>query len=228
MKNLLILLFSAAISVSAFSQATPQAVVPRSDAAAVQKSVQELGKMFGVETPSSTAAVSAATPTSQKTIADVMDKAVDKVSDVVGAMAGAINKVAPDVWRIMLKQQYAKAIGDLIVPAVLALIIYLIFVRSMLSMRGKAAAAAKKMNADKEGQGKEGPQEKSPEVFKNDRGDMTEYGMWYMMVIVSYVVLGISLMWFGNRLADASKFLVNPEFYAIQDLLRMILSRSPQ
>jgi hypothetical protein len=211
----LILAIGIALSLSAMSPSyaadAGKGSVTREDAAAVQKGVEELGQMFGVEKPKPTQHVPVA-PAQTKTVADVMDKAVDKISDVVGAMAQAINNVAPDVWRIMLKQQYAKAISEVVVPTVFGIIL----VVAWLCLRALRVRIKK---AD-------------PDVTfckKNEEGkstdDPTLYGGAAIIMWIIGVIFGFDALWFGNRLADSSLLLINPEFYAIQDLLRMILNK---
>lgn len=185
---------SLSLATPLFAADTEKTSVSQADAAAVQKGVQELGQLFGVEQPKKEEPRKAEVSTTEKTVAQVMDKAIDKVSDVVGAMAQAINKIAPDVWRIMIKQQYAKAIMACIVPVgfLAVLLTYMYFVGKLWN----------------------------PKPDDDDH----EPRMW----IARILPIGLSCfagLWFFNRLADAAALLINPEYYAIQDLLRMILNK---
>jgi len=184
-----------------FAADTEKASVSQADATAVQKGVQELGQLFGVEKPKKEEPKKPEVSNTEKTVAQVMDKAIDKVSDVVGAMAQAINKIAPDVWRIMIKQQYAKAIMACVVPVglLLVMIVYMTLV-------GKYWKPAR------------------PEDHEGDKEVEWELRMAFVRIFPT-IVACLAGLWFFNRLADAAALLINPEFYAIQDLLRMILNK---
>ncbi len=64
------------------------------------------------------------------TMADVADKVVNLGARAIAQAADSVEKVAPKVWGVMVRQQYAKAIGDLTVPFVGFLITLIIFVRT--------------------------------------------------------------------------------------------------
>jgi hypothetical protein len=214
------LFFSA--QVFAADPPAPKQVVSEQDAVAVQKGVKDLAKAFGVETPAPVqpaAPATESTPAPQKNMADVMDKAIDKVSDVVGLVAESMRKIAPEIWTIMIKQQYAKAVGDLVVPVALTMLIYALVVRRM-----------KKICDNEKGKGKkkEGSPDEDDDPGFTQNGDLTDYGTAFLFYIASWVGFSLSALWLANRLADTSKYLINPDYYAIQDLLRMLLSRSVQ
>lgn len=185
---------------------TKQGGVSAHDAVAVQQGVVALAKLFEVDVPKKAEpakAVSEAPP--QKSIADVMDKAIDKVSDVVGAMAQAIKNIAPDVWRIMITQQYAKAVASLVVPLLLVAVCIGAFFASRARHMYCIVANADKAN---------------PENINSD-----EIGFFWAVRVVSALGICMSCIWLANRISESALFLINPEFYAIQDLLRMILNR---
>lgn len=177
------------------------------NAAAVKKGVEELGKLFAVEAPPQKAEPQKieVDPAPQKSMADVMDKAIDKVSDVVGAMAKAISNIAPEVWRIMVRQQYAKGIAFLIVPFLLTLVLVAGFFASKARYDHVISLIGNPNNPE--------------------RADSDEAGFFWFLKIAFTVFIGLSFVWLANRITDAALFLINPEFYAIQDLLRMILNK---
>lgn len=185
------------------TEAEKMGSVSQADAAAVQKGVQELGQMFGVEAPKAKEEIKKdEATTTEKTIAQVMDKAIDKVSDVVGAMAQAIDKIAPKVWEIMLRQQYAKAIMACVVPVGLLVVISI-----YMGLVGKYW---------------------NPTEPNNDSTEDEKVNYYWRMGLVRVgpiIVMCLASLWFFNRLADSVALLINPEFYAIQDLLRMILNK---
>lgn len=182
------------------------------DAAAVQKGVRELGQMFEVDVPEkeqptpTTEAPEATTPT--KTVADVMDKAVDKISGVVGTMAKAIENIAPDVWRIMLKQQYAKAIGG-VIPSLGFVIVVWTLSRSFKKWRQRLIDGA---NTSKD----------ADQYMRNINDEYVwACGFYYGSLIIT-AFSSLNLVY---ALRDSIQMLINPEFYAIQDLLRMMLNK---
>lgn len=175
------------------------------DTAALQKSAKELAQIFGVDGPKK-----AEEPKTEKNMAAVMDKAIDKVSDVVGAMAKAINNIAPEVWRIMVKQQYAKAVGYVVVP----------FLALLLFIGGFFAARARRNYLLALAKGDTDQKIQNLEPIAKDETDL----FWWFKLVASGLI-GWSCLWLANRIADAALFLINPEFYAIQDLLRMILNK---
>lgn len=178
--------------------------VSTSDTVAVQQGVLGLAKLFEVEPPKKAEPIQA-NPAPQKNIADVMDKAIDKVSDVVGAMAQAIKNIAPDVWRIMITQQYAKAVADLVVPVVTVLIFIGAFIASRARYNYVVVARADPDNKE--------------EI------DSDEVGLMEFLKFASVVAIALACFWLANRISSTALLLINPEYYAIQDLLRMILNK---
>jgi hypothetical protein len=182
------------------AEETPTAPVSAESAAELRKGVEDLGKMFGVEAPEPATAPKSEPVAPTKSVADVMDKAIDKISNVVGSMAKALDDVAPEIWRIMMKQQYAKAVMNCVVPLGVLIVIYF-----YVSIVGKVWNPP-------------GPEE--------GRSSSEEWDARMAFVRVGPTVLAcVSGLWFFNRFADSIAYLINPEFYAIQDLLRMILNK---
>jgi len=52
----------------------------------------------------------------EKTMAEVSDRALDLLEKSVTSVAAGVEKAAPQVWRVAVRQQYAKAIGPLVLP----------------------------------------------------------------------------------------------------------------
>lgn len=193
------LLAMTTILTTAHADESTTAPVSAESAAELRKSVEDLGKMFGVETPEPPVP-SPETALTTKSVADVMDKAVDKISNVVASMAKALDDVAPEVWRIMMKQQYAKAVINCVVPLGILFVLY-----CYVSIVGKAW---------------------NPPGPAPDRSGSDEWTTRMALVRVIPTILASAVgIWFFNRFADSVAYLINPEFYAIQDLLRMILNK---
>lgn len=168
-------------------------VVNSDDAAKLKQGIQDLGQAFGVSSPTPSPTPSA-TPDSKKTIADVADKALNMVGSLTAQLSKVLEQVAPQVWRIMIKQQYAKAIGHVTVPVG--------FLMVVLSYAGVVHLLWKR-----------------PEDVKSDDH---AYWLWGARIVPIFcgVLFGI---WFFIALAGSIMILINPEYYAIQDLLRMLM-----
>lgn len=170
------------------------------DKTAAKQELQKVGEMFGVKTsPATTAAKTEAKEA--VTMAQVADKALDMVGNAVGTIAGIVQKVAPEVWEIMVRQQYAVAISMLIGPFLFLLIdiMYVVVVKKYW---------------------KKYPEE--DEYFFS--GDPTVKGI---RAFLTTLVPGITAIIFTGvlayRIGDAVPMLINPKYYAVRDLLQMLL-----
>ncbi|MGE5392426.1 MAG: hypothetical protein ACM3NH_01655 [Candidatus Saccharibacteria bacterium] len=113
----------------------------------------------------------------------------------------------------MLKQQYVKAVSQLVVPWGLV-IFTLIWMWVTIGLRRKAEAALKDV-AEKGSS-------------RNDSDNATfDLSMRQWISLYAPAIIGsIFVIWGLNRLSDAIAYMVNPEFYAIRDLLQMIINPS--
>jgi hypothetical protein len=174
-----------------------------SDVAQIKGGLKVLAQGFGIETPATaTTATTATTQTVEehKTIGDVGDKALDMVGKAVASISATLEKVAPHVWKIMIKQQYAKAVGGLIVPwgLLFLLLPYWQIIRK---------------------------------AWKTDhiKDDSDEYWarLWLVRIIpggAGFIITIVALV----ALSNSIMLLVNPEYYAVKDLITMLLGQSPK
>jgi len=176
-----------------------QAMTP-DEQAKVRQQMQALAKAMGItpEQPAQpAAAASQPQPAKEKTVAEVADKALDMVNGLVVSVSQALQKVAPEVWRIMVRQQYAKAASGCVVPASLLLLVLVFWF-----------ILRKKWVLDKD-------------VRHDDEERIAR--IWIAWVVPC--VLGfIFSIWLAVRLSDSITYLINPEFYAVRDLLLMIMN----
>ena len=163
------------------------------DIKTLQDGAAALGKAFGIEQPKPHATVPP-TPEKPKSFADVADKGLDMVKNLVITLAETLEKVAPEIWRVMVRQQYAKAISGLVLPwgLFLVTILYTVILKKIW----------KDENLDSED--------------RAWRGGLTTF-----LPFVAGIVFAI---WGCVNLKDSVLLLINPEYYAIRDLLIMILS----
>ncbi|MBI2453995.1 MAG: hypothetical protein HYV54_00230 [Parcubacteria group bacterium] len=136
-----------------------------------------------------------------RSVADVLDKALDLTSSSIAFIASKVEKAAPQVWRIMIFQQYAKAIGDVILPWGLFILVVVYY-----KVVGKKWIKPDKFSDDKQ---------------KNVRD---EYVGWFICSRVIPICFGcIFGIWGMNNLSGSIKYLINPEYYAIKDLFGIVM-----
>jgi len=168
----------------------------------LKSQLKGLAEVFGVE-QSKQPGQPQAPATQKKTMADVTDKALDMVNKMVADAAITLQKVAPDVWRIMIKQQYAYAFSTLVAPW-FSLLFVLGF---MLTMIKKWKLDVNVQLAFKEKQ--------SPEI----------YAKFWIAYAVPMIFIFIFGFWGISRIADSAALLINPEFYAIKNLILILLGK---
>lgn len=88
-----------------------------------------------------------------KTVGDVADKALGLFTNAIGTLSESLKKIAPEVWRIMIRQQYASAAADLITPfglLSLALIFYFSFRKKLTALyeKGREINQTSRYNSD--------------------------------------------------------------------------------
>lgn len=138
-----------------------------------------------------------------KTVADVLDKALDLVSGSVATIAAGVEKAAPHVWRIMIRQQYANAVGNILSPWLLVVLVVVYY---------KIV-------------GKRWPKPTKPDDPRDEFGPNTT---WWTFSRVIPTIFGIIFgIWGVARISSSFKMLINPEYYAIKDLIAIILQNNP-
>jgi len=138
-------------------------------------------------------------------LVDVVDKALDKFGTAVTLVYTNVEKAAPRVWQIMVWQQYAKAISGILGPLLTLLLIFILY---------------KFIN-----------RHWTPKVDEtwNDSWGTRTAGFWFRAVFTKAVPLaaGFITCWSLFVQAKASSLLlVNPQYYAIRDLLVLLLGNS--
>lgn len=131
--------------------------------------------------------------------AEVADKALDMVGRAVGSISATLQKVAPEVWRIMIRQQYAKAISEPIAP-LLWLILCIIWYKF----------TTKKWTPDVD----EG----------DDDNTLARIAITKGLPTIGAAVAGGFLIF---AVKTSILLAMNPEYYAIKDLFTMILKTNP-
>jgi hypothetical protein len=172
----------------------PTQMVSPADAASAKEALATLGKAFGVQP--------AETPPQEgehKTMGDVADKTIDLVGKAVASVSSTLEKVAPHVWQIMVRQQYANAVGDLLIPWGLVGLILVLFL-TLKKMWVTTPTGRDYMSNE----------QISQLVFSR------------ILPTVGMLAFGI---WGVIALGESIKILINPEYYAVRDIITMLLGR---
>ena len=188
------------------SIATPNQVMSPEDIAKLKEQMLTLSKALGNASPPAPADSSKpAAPA--KNISEVASKAVDmmgnganKVIDMIGSAVGTLStnlsKIAPQVWRIMIMQQYAKAANELIVPVLL------------LMLTGVVTIVLRKNFP--------------PPPLWSERWNEADALRLWLRTIIPTVFLCWFGVWFVCSMSTSILYLINPEYYAIKDILMLV------
>lgn len=137
-------------------------------------------------------------PQEHKTPADVADKALTLFSGAIAQVAASIQKVAPEVFRIMVQQQYVKAASNLVAPG--GAIVIMLLIAGWLRRLWKDPADH----------------------------ECDEYVARIILAHILPTVLVASFgIWFVSNLSESVGYLFNPKFYAIKDLVTLALHPMP-
>lgn len=190
------------VASDAAQTAANQALNP-DEQAKLRNELNGLSSAFGVAPQATPTPIKESTPSPQgKTVGDAANKAVDAVINLTGQVAAGVQKIAPDIWRIMIRQQYAKAASYILLPW--GLFVSIMLVAFFISKKWKDPGGAALKNID----------------------DFTERGWRRAVVYVGPTVLCIIVgIWGLNRFSDSIQILINPEYYAIRDLITMLMGR---
>lgn len=134
-----------------------------------------------------------------KSMGDVADKALDMLGGAVGTVADTLKKIGPEVWRIMIIQQYANAARSLAGPLFALIASLIVFF------------AARKSLAIKEDE--MGYDHSDWRGFKRVLKGVT----WFAPCLCALIV--------AINLSEAAAMLINPEYYALKDLLGLLTGK---
>jgi hypothetical protein len=159
----------------------------------IKDNLRGISDVMGVPKPEE-AAAKPDTPT--KSMADVADHALEMMSGLVVKVAGTLEKVAPKFWAIMVKQQYAKAVADTIVP---------------VSLTAFALAWGlyfkKKLGY--------------PPLTQTNSWTDSQWVQFWFAILIPAAGLCAFFVWSAIAVSDAAKYVINPEYYAVRDILMM-------
>lgn len=124
----------------------------------------------------------------------------------VATLASNLQKIAPYVWKVMIKQQYAKAINGIIVPLglLLSTIVFTLVMRKLWDPKSILIEKA---------------------LYSSSKGDAEIAKYVFRSVVPACLIVGLSV-WLFIDLGDSIKLLINPEYYAIKDILQLVTNPS--
>lgn len=172
-----------------------------------QEQMKELGKLFGITSPEPVVVEKKekTDTVATKTLAEVSDKALDMIGNTIAQIAEQIQKVAPKIWEVMVKQQYAKAIAGLVTP-------FLVFFITLFA----AILTRKSWKLDEV--------DEKDDIFSKDT-IFTERGFRaFVTFFIPLIVCTFAALSFSSSLSDSVLYLINPEYYAVRDLVKLLLA----
>ena len=130
------------------------------------------------------------------TSSDALNKAVDATIAGVEKLAAAVEKVAPDAWRIMVRQQVIEGWGEIILSVVVFVVTAFLVYLSYRLFRA---------------------------INWNNQDD-TDLIKYFSGITVAVVCFGF-FCWSISRVQDVPSNIakiINPEYYAAQDIMRAV------
>lgn len=222
----LILALFTCLSGSAFADVPPpapsssnlsQAFTPE-EIAKMRQALNQLSKSMDSDanppapaaTPAPATSASAtppADPPKKTTMADVANKALDMMGAGVAVISSNLQKIAPHVWRIMIMQQYAKAAYEVAEPFCLFMggLIFIVIMRWLWKPQLTLGDDDKKVY-------------RSNEWTPKDT-ERVKYAFRSVIPAVYLIIMGI---WLGTSIGTCVKYVINPEYYAVKDILTLV------
>jgi len=183
-------------------------VMSKEDADKLREQLAQLSKAMGNNSTEKSSESPKKEPESKNSIGDVANKALDMFGSAVASISANLSKIAPQVWRIMILQQYAKALEDIIVyfgllvsSIILTLILRKKWLYKPVPISSKTAEEEKEITEIKQING---------------------FIFAFRSVIPVLLICLFSILFFVN-LSSSIAMIINPEYYAIKDILTLVL-----
>ena len=149
-------------------------------------------------------------PGEHKTVGDALDKGLDMAKETVIYLAGKIEQVAPQLWRVLVMQQYVKGVTGLINPIGFLFLVWL-YRRLLLKWWQPS------------------PDDNDPKKpnFKSidpDLPPLPTHKGWrgFFTVVVPLVAVVFGMMNLYRGLTDAAGYFINPNYYALKDIIALV------
>lgn len=144
---------------------------------------------------------------------DILDKSLDKLTSFTSSLEGVIKSYAPEVWRIMLIQQYAKAIAYPLFWGLLLIGLGLVY-KALRKFFGIEKGQAIFVDEDCEHNGKN-------HSYYSTHSDAYWARAWFAAIIPLILCIILSIV-FLYSLTESIMVGINPEYYAIKDLIQLV------
>lgn len=145
------------------------------------------------------------------TVGDALDKGLDMAKETVVYLAGKIEQVAPQLWRVLVVQQYVKGATSLINP--LGFLLVILLYRRLLLKWWKPQP------------GDDDPKERAfTEAVGEDEIPFPTRKGWrgLLSIAVPLAMLVIGGIWFCSSITDAAGYFINPNYYALKDIITLV------
>lgn len=179
-------------------QVSKQLGITIEEATKLVDNMQELAQVMGLKP--APAAEEKKDDSKKITGPEVANKALDMAGNAVSTISAQIEKAAPHVWRIMVKQQYANATAWIALPLGF-------FICGLVYRKWTDSWKMQELRDDDEG---------------IDSLSSRELGITFVSVTM-YVALVIPTLWLTVAVSFSIRHLVNPEYYAIRDMFQIVL-----
>lgn len=186
------------MTVTSYAEEPAKVPVSVDDVRQLGEQVKALKALVNDE-PATPAPTPVAPAAQSKSMGDVADKALDMLGGAVGTVSETLKKLGPEVWRIMIIQQYANAARSLSGP-LFALIASIIIYFSL-----RKATTPVNSGDDKDSD--------EMETFKK------------VMKFITYIVPCLCALIVAINLSEAIAMIINPEYYALKDLLGLMTGK---
>ncbi len=145
-----------------------------------------------------------------KTVGDALDKGLDMAKETVVYLAGKIEQVAPQLWRVLVIQQYVKGATLLIQPIGF---LFLVWIYRRLLLKWWRPS----------------PSDDNPEERLIDPGGADEipwptHKGWRgtLTIAVPLVAIIVGGIWFYTAFTNAAGYFINPNYYALKDIIQLV------
>lgn len=193
--NVILLLAVTALGFIDGEPTPPAAGMTPEDRKALRADLHALAVGFGVEAPPPDEG--AKEVADEAAMAKVSDRALTLLEKSISTAAAGVERAAPQVWRVAIRQQYAKAVAPVIAP-----------LGWFVGLFACALFVYRKARKWLHG----------PEVWSEHPGPLCVTCVLVLMVAIPG---GILLA----KLTDSALYLINPEWYALRDLVQLLLGK---
>lgn len=145
---------------------------------------------------------------------DALDKGLDLAKGTVVYLAGKIEQVAPQLWRVLILQQYVKGATLLISP--IGFLFLIMLYRHYLLKWWKPAPGDDDVEAPIFEDGS-----------RHDDLPLPTHKGWrnFFAIVIPLACMVFGVIWLYSSMTDSAGYFINPNYYALRDII--VLVRNP-